>query len=200
MSLQVQFLTLASVALAGIGMGAVFDGYRVAARELKAGRIWIPMFDLLYWLLGALVVFRVLLEVNEGEVRLPVFLGYFIGLAFYFWLLSDPVIRLYRLLAAAVRSVFRFAVRAADALVVRPVRRLAGLAVRLFRLVLTASIALVRFVVQLLSPILGLFARLARPLWLPVRKKAAAWAKTTGLAPLIGRLAAMMRRWKNRRS
>jgi len=199
-SLQVQFLTLASVALAGIGMGAVFDGYRVAARELKAGRIWIPMFDLLYWLLGALVVFRVLLEVNEGEVRLPVFLGYFIGLAFYFWLLSDPVIRLYRLLAAAVRSVFRFAVRAADALVVRPVRRLAGLAVRLFRLVLTASIALVRFVVQLLSPILGLFARLARPLWLPVRKKAAAWAKTTGLAPLIGRLAAMMRRWKNRRS
>lgn len=200
MSLQVQFLTLASVALAGIGMGAVFDGYRVAARELKAGRIWIPVFDLLYWLLGALVVFRVLLEVNEGEVRLPVFLGYFIGLAFYFWLLSDPVIRLYRLLAAAVRSVFRFAVRAADALVVRPVRRLAGLAVRLFRLVLTASIALVRFVVQLLSPILGLFARLARPLWLPVRKKAAAWAKTTGLAPLIGRLAAMMRRWKNRRS
>jgi spore cortex biosynthesis protein YabQ len=199
-SLQVQFLTLASVALAGIGMGAVFDGYRVAARELKAGRIWIPVFDLLYWLLGALVVFRVLLEVNEGEVRLPVFLGYFIGLAFYFWLLSDPVIRLYRLLAAAVRSVFRFAVRAADALVVRPVRRLAGLAVRLFRLVLTASIALVRFVVQLLSPILGLFARLARPLWLPVRKKAAAWAKTTGLAPLIGRLAAMMRRWKNRRS
>jgi spore cortex biosynthesis protein YabQ len=199
-SLQVQFLTIASVALAGIGMGAVFDGYRVAARELNAGRVWIPVFDLLYWLLAALVVFRVLLEVNEGEVRLPVFLGFFIGLAFYFWLLSDPVIRLYRLLAAAVRSVFRFAVRAADALVVRPVLRLAALAIGLFRLVCRASIALVRFVVQLLSPILGLFARLARPLWLPVRKKAAAWAKAAGLSPLMERLAAMMHRGKNRRS
>jgi spore cortex biosynthesis protein YabQ len=199
-SLQVQFLTLASVALAGIGMGAAFDGYRVAARELNAGRLWIPVFDLLYWLLAALVVFRVLLAVNEGEVRLPVFLGFFIGLAFYFWLLSDPVIRLYRLLAAAVRRMIRIAVRAADLLVVRPVLWLGRLASGLFRLVRAASMVLFRFVVQLFSPILGLIARLARPAWLPIRRRGAAWAKAAGRLPLINRLAAMIRHWKNRRS
>jgi len=199
-SLQVQFLTLASVALAGIGMGAAFDGYRVAARELNAGRLWIPVFDLLYWLLAALVVFRVLLAVNEGEVRLPVFLGFFIGLAFYFWLLSDPVIRLYRLLAAAVRRMIRIAVRAADLLVVRPVLWLGRLASGLFRLVRAASMVLFRFVIQLFSPILGLIARLARPAWLPIRRRGAAWAKAAGRLPLINRLAAMIRHWKNRRS
>jgi spore cortex biosynthesis protein YabQ len=199
-SLQVQFLTLASVALAGIGMGAAFDGYRVAARELNAGRLWIPVLDLLYWLLGALVVFRVLLAVNEGEVRLPVFLGFFIGLAFYFWLLSGPVIRLYRLLAAAVRRIWRLSVRTADVLVVRPLRWLVRLAGGFFRLVSDASMYLFRFVIKLLSPILGLFARLARPVWLPIRKKAAAWAKAAGLAPLAERLASKIRHWRNRRS
>lgn len=200
MSLQVQFLTLASVALAGIGMGAAFDGYRVAARELNAGRLWIPVFDLLYWLLAALVVFRVLLAVNEGEVRLPVFLGFFIGLAFYFWLLSDPVIRLYRLLATAVRRMIRIAVRAADRLVVRPMLWLGRLASGLFRLVRAASMVLFRFVVQLFRPILGLFARLARPAWLPIRRRGAAWAKAAGRSPLLNRLAALIRDWKNRRS
>ena len=200
MSLEVQFLTLASVALAGIGMGAVFDGYRVAVRELNAGRLWIPVFDLLYWLLAALVVFRVLLAVNEGEVRLPVFLGFFIGLSFYFWLLSDPVIRLYRLLASAARRLYRLAVRALGVLVVRPALRLARLAAGLFRLVRTASMALFRFVLQLIKPILGLFARMTRPVWLPVRKMAASWADAAGRTPLIRRLASMIRHWKNRRS
>lgn len=200
MSLQVQFLTLASVMLAGIGMGAAFDGYRVAARELGAGRIWIPVLDLLYWLAAALVVFRVLLAVNEGEVRLPFILGFFIGLAFYFWLLSDPVIRLYRLLAAAVRRIGRFAVRAFGVLVAGPAVRMGRLAVGLFRLVCSASIYLIRIVVQLVRPIVGLFARLARPVWLPARKRAGAWAKAAGLAPLAHRFIAMMRHWKNRRS
>ncbi|AGA59712.1 spore cortex biosynthesis protein YabQ [Thermobacillus composti KWC4] len=200
MSLQVQFLTLAYVALAGIGMGAAFDGYRVAARELNAGRLWIPVFDLLYWLLATLVVFRVLLAVNEGEVRLPVFLGFFIGLAFYFWLLSGPVIRLYRLLAAAVRRLWRLAVGTADVLVVRPLRWLVRLSNGFFRLVSGASMYLFRFMVQLLNPILGLVARLARPVWLPISKTAARWAKAAGLAPLTERLAAMIRNWRNRRS
>ena len=200
MSLEVQFLTLGSVALAGIGMGAVFDGWRVAARELNAGRTWVPVFDLLYWLLAAAVVFRVLLAVNEGEVRLPLILGFFIGLAFYFWLLSDPVVRLYRLLAAAVRRIFRFAVRTADVLVVRPAGRLARLAAGFFRLVRAASMVLFRFVVKLIRPILGWFARLARPAWLPVRKRAADWAEAAKRTPLMRGLASMLRHGKNRRS
>jgi len=199
-SLEVQFLTVGSVALAGIGMGAVFDGWRVAARELNAGRMWVPVFDLLFWLLAAAVVFRVLLAVNEGEVRLPVFLGFFIGLAFYFWLLSDPVVRLYRLLAAAIRRMLRLAVRAADALVVRPARWLGRLAAGCFRLVRKASMVLFRFVVKLMNPIFGLSARLARPLLRSVRKRAAAWAETAKRTPLMRWAASMLRHGKNRRS
>lgn len=200
MSLEVQFLTVGSVALAGIGMGAVFDGWRVAARELNAGRMWVPVFDLLFWLLAAAVVFRVLLAVNEGEVRLPVFLGFFIGLAFYFWLLSDPVVRLYRLLAAAIQRMLRLAVRAADALVVRPARWLGRLAAGCFRLVRKASMVLFRFVVKLMSPIFGLSACLARPLLRSVRKRAAAWAETAKRTPLMRWAASMLRHGKNRRS
>ncbi len=59
--------------LSGIGMGVAFDSYRVVSNRLHIGRLWIPILDLLYWLAATLIVFRVLMANNDGEVRIYIF-------------------------------------------------------------------------------------------------------------------------------
>lgn len=193
-------MTLAFMALSGIGMGAAFDGYRVAAHELRIGRLWIPVLDLLYWVAAALIVFRVLIAVNEGEVRMPVFLGLMIGLSFYFWLLSRPIIRLYRLLAEAMRRMWQLAVSTVNLLVVRPLLGLVRLVRIILGLVVVTHIYLLRFMLQLFRPILKLAARIAAPAWLPISRKTAVWAEKAGLRRLKDGIIAMINRWRNRRS
>ncbi|EXX85043.1 spore cortex biosynthesis protein YabQ [Paenibacillus darwinianus] len=189
MSLQVQFVTLAMMVISGIGMGAAFDGYRVVSNELRIGRLWIPLLDLLYWAAATLIVFRVLASSNEGEVRVYVFLGLMIGIAFYFWLLSGTVIRLVRGYQAAVRSLIRLGIRTFDLFVVRPV----VLLVRLLRIILGCAIVfslfLVRIVVQLCRPFWLFFRWLSAPVAGPLWRKLRGWSESLGLNGLYRRMA-----------
>ena len=75
--------------LSGIGMGVVFDGYRVVSDELRISRLWVPVFDLLYWIAATLAVFQVLSTSNEGEVRAYVFLGFCSASAVIFGCLAE---------------------------------------------------------------------------------------------------------------
>jgi len=196
-SLDVQFLTLAMMVASGIGMGAAFDGYRVVSNELRIGRLWVPVLDLLYWIAATLIVFRVLIASNEGDVRMFVFIGLFIGISFYFWLLSPPVIRIVRWLVEAVRWTIGATIRAFQLLIVKPIIGIFRLARVFLGFVVVFSMFLIRIVVQLLRPFGLLLAWLLRPLARPVweRMKAAAhklglkerWARATGLIIRIWR-------------
>jgi spore cortex biosynthesis protein YabQ len=170
-SLQVQFWTLAMMMLCGIGMGAAFDAYRVVANQLRFGRIWIPVLDLLYWLAATLTVFRVLTFSNEGEVRAYVFIGLLLGVSIYFWLFSVPFITIVGWLISAAYAVVRFLLRCVDLFVVFPLRMLYR-TVRLFLgFLIVFSMFLFRFVVQLIRPF-WLFFR-----WLlsPVSRRLSGW-------------------------
>ena len=194
MSLQVQFLTLAMMVASGIGMGAAFDGYRVVSNELRIGRLWIPVLDLLYWMAATLAVFRVLTASNEGEVRFYVFIGLFIGISFYFWLLSGTVIRFVKWLIAATRATCRFLVRAAELLIVRPIVALYRVARIFLGFVFVFAMFLLRIVLQLLRPFGKLLHWLLKPVVLPVRRRAASWAEAAGLPAATRRLSALIRR------
>jgi len=196
-SLDVQFLTLAMMMASGIGMGAAFDGYRVVSNELRIGRLWVPVLDLLYWIAATLIVFRVLIASNEGDVRMFVFIGLFIGISFYFWLLSRPVIRVVQWLVEAVRWTIGAAIRTFRVLIVKPIIGIFRLGRVFLGFVVVFSMFLIRIVVQLLRPFGLLLAWLLRPLARPVweRMKAATdklglkagWTRTSGLIVRIWR-------------
>lgn len=191
MSLDVQFLTLFMMVVSGIGMGAAFDGYRVVSNELRIGRLWVPVLDLLYWTAATLIVFRVLIASNEGELRMFVFIGLFIGIAFHFWLLSSTVIRIVQWLVGAVRWFIGTLIRLFNMLIVRPIIGLYRLSRVFLGFVLVISMFLFRIVVQLLRPfwllLSWLLRPLTRPLWALLQRWSAAmrlpqrWARIRGV-------------------
>ena len=85
MNLSVQFMTMAAMAVMGIWVGVSVDTY---GRFFYRGgrRRWNPVQitgDLLFWTIQGLLVFLVLLYVNEGDVRIYTFLSLLCGYAAY---------------------------------------------------------------------------------------------------------------------
>ncbi|GGG24791.1 spore cortex biosynthesis protein YabQ [Paenibacillus abyssi] len=178
MNLSVQLWTLAMMVMSGIGMGVAFDGYRVVSGRLQIGRLWIPVLDLLYWLLATLIVFRVLSASNEGEVRVYVFLGLLLGIALYFWLFSSSVIAFVVWLIQTIEKTFRFLVLCFDWLVLRPLLLIYRLVRVILGFLVVFSIFLFKIVVQLVSPLWRLLRWLLRPLTgLMMQKLEPAWKR-----------------------
>lgn len=176
--------------LSGVGMGAVFDGYRVVSNELKLARWWLPMLDLIYWTAATIIVFRVLYASNNGEVRAYVFLGLLIGVVCYYWLFSKPVIALTVWLIGAVRALIRFFMKCVDILVIKPILLLYKLILVLLGFAAAFTVFLLKIVVQLVRPfwllLLWILKPVTRPLggWvMPIIRKwelPARWQKVRG--------------------
>jgi spore cortex biosynthesis protein YabQ len=150
--------------LTGIGLGVIFDGYRVVSNELRFPRWSLPVLDLVYWLAASLLVFRVLYASNYGEVRAYVFIGMLMGILSYYWLLSKPVIRIVKWLIDAVRALIGFSIRTFDLLIVKPIILLYRFIRVLIGFGTALTIFLLKIVLQLVRPFWLLFRFLLSPL------------------------------------
>ncbi|WP_020620850.1 spore cortex biosynthesis protein YabQ [Paenibacillus daejeonensis] len=186
MSLNIQFFTLAMMLLSGVGMGAAFDGYRVVSNRLRLGRLWIPVFDLLYWLAATVIVFRVLAASNEGELRMYVFVGLLLGIGCYFWLFSSAVIAFVVWLMDTLHRIWLLFLACLDWAVLKPVMLLYKLLRVIAGFILAFAILLFRIVIQLVKPFWLVLKWLLGPIWRPVVRK---------LGPVAGRLN-LAGRWK----
>ena len=74
MTLSVQFYTIVSMILMGVWLGVAVDTY---GRFMHPNRWSILLFlsDILFWIVQSLLVFFVLLQVNEGEIRFYIFIA-----------------------------------------------------------------------------------------------------------------------------
>lgn len=158
MTLSMQWYTMAMMLLSGIGMGALFDGYRVVSNELRFPKWWLPFLDMMYWMATSVIVFRVLYASNNGEVRAYVFLGLLIGVTSYYWLISKLVIRVVKGLIQTVRGIIRFMLRGLDLLIVKPILLL----YKLVKVILGFGTAITIFLLKIMI-------QLVRPFWLLLR-------------------------------
>ena len=196
MTLTAQWLTVAVMLISGLGMGVVFDGYRVVSNELRFPRWWLPVLDIMYWMAAAVIVFRMLYASNNGEVRAYVFLGLAIGVILYYWLLSQPVIAIVKWLIDAVRALVRFLLKLFRLIIIKPILLLYKMGLVILGFGTALTIFLLKTVLQLVRPIWLLLAWLASPVTRPLGR----WLK-----PLLERwraeerlvrgLAAVKRLW-----
>ncbi|WP_371932604.1 spore cortex biosynthesis protein YabQ [Bacillus carboniphilus] len=70
MTLSVQFYTIIGMVLVGIWLGLILDTYGHLLNRSMISRWVVFFYDLLFWVLQGLIIFYVLLLINEGEVRL----------------------------------------------------------------------------------------------------------------------------------
>jgi spore cortex biosynthesis protein YabQ len=150
-TLKVQFATLLAMAACGAGLGVCFDLIGVLMREFRARRWMLAAADLLYWAAATLAVFRVLLQINDGQVRAFVFVGLALGALLYALLLgghvrrfAEAAVRLAKRFARLVRRVFRIVVW-------RPFAALFRFLAKTVRLALRAAVFIGKNVVQSLK-------------------------------------------------
>ncbi|TFE24119.1 spore cortex biosynthesis protein YabQ [Cohnella luojiensis] len=171
MSAASQGMTIASMMLCGLAMGLVFDVYRVSSHRFHVARWILPALDVVYWAAATLGVFSILLSINQGEVRMYVFLGLGIGVTGYFGVLSGWVIKIAGKLIDIFQSLFHFLWKLFNTLVLIPFLWIVRILAKLLDMAFIITTALLLWVGKLLfKPVHAL----AKRLWtksLPIRRR-----------------------------
>ncbi|UUZ82171.1 spore cortex biosynthesis protein YabQ [Paenibacillus sp. P26] len=164
----------------GLALGVLFDLYRVLSGQLKVP-LWLKgLCDLLYWLIGTLVVFKLLYESNGGEVRPFIFLGLGIGIILYFLLFSRPVIRLIVLIIRIFVTIVRIGKRMIELFLIKPVIWLYRFTIIFLGFLSATAIFLFKIMLQLCYPVWKLLLWLVKPITRRLRIPIPAWMKKTG--------------------
>ncbi|WP_217596988.1 spore cortex biosynthesis protein YabQ [Cohnella sp. GbtcB17] len=171
MNAAVHWSTIGAMILCGLGMGTVFDIYRAAAVRLHFRRWLLPVIDLLYWVAATLIVFRILLGINYGEVRLYVFLGIGIGVCAYFGLFSSHVLRAAGWIFETLRKLGLLLWRIVRILLIVPLTWIVRTLASLLDAVFVVTAALLLWLAKLLLRPLGPPGRWLWDRLLPVRKQ-----------------------------
>ncbi|MGC5326808.1 spore cortex biosynthesis protein YabQ [Brevibacillus sp. SYSU BS000544] len=120
MSISVQLQTVVSMALCGCLMGVGFDTYQYF-RDKARFPVWLTfILDLFFWMASIGVIFYVLVEVNQGIVRFPIFISVLVGAWLYFLLGSKTYIQFLIAVIKFCRWLYSTILLIIDILLVRP--------------------------------------------------------------------------------
>lgn len=179
MTLHVQFLTILLMFCSGLILGTLFDVFRVLSRELRLPKWMLPLVDILYWIVATILVFRLLIYSNEGQVRVFIYLGMLIGICFYYAFLSLWTVRLVMLLIRIIVTIYHIICKTVFFVFIKPLIGLYRLIVLFLSFFLAVAIFLYKIVIQLLYPVWRLILWIIRPLrkFLIVPGWLSAWVK-----------------------
>lgn len=161
MSLTVQLYTMLSMIGMGAWTGAALDTYQRFLNRPKRKRVLVFFYDLLFWFVQALLIFYVLLLVNEATIRIYVFVALLCGFATY----QSMFKRLYLLvLETGIKitiRIYRISVSITKLLIVNPVLFLisciVAISMFLFRACRSLLRVLLTFLIQFLKVVLKIF-------------------------------------------
>lgn len=122
MTLTTQFYTMLSMVGVGAYLGAAIDTYGRFLHREKRARWIVFIHDLLFWLLQALVMFYVLLLVNEGELRFYILIALVCGYAAYQSILRYFYLSLLESLIQFSISLYRFLAKLVQLLIMKPIK------------------------------------------------------------------------------
>ncbi|MGM8366135.1 spore cortex biosynthesis protein YabQ [Virgibacillus sp. W0181] len=83
MTLDVQFLTMLSMALGGIYLGFALDTFRRLTGPWTQNKLLAFMLEVGFWAVQTVLLFYILFRVNGGELRFYVFLACLLGFSIY---------------------------------------------------------------------------------------------------------------------
>lgn len=89
-----QVYVFAAAAICGIGLGILFDIFRIIRKIRKPSMVGISMQDVLYWLAAAILVFWYIFTFNDGELRWYEFAGVFLAGYIYNMTLSKYTVKI----------------------------------------------------------------------------------------------------------
>jgi spore cortex biosynthesis protein YabQ len=99
----------------GVLAGLIFHYYQTTIRNLRVGRIVLYLMDFMLWLILIIVIAAALLLINQGEMRVYVFLALLAGAGVYYASLAKrlqpPVLIMGRSTARFLRTLQNWVVK-----------------------------------------------------------------------------------------
>ncbi|CQR47471.1 Spore protein YabQ [Paraliobacillus sp. PM-2] len=121
MSLTTQFSTIMVMIAGGVYLGCALDTFRRFDSYWKHHRILSYSMEICFWLLQTLVLFYLLFLVNQGEIRLYIFLSVFCGIAAYKSLFASVYQRLLEYIITIIKRCFQITLGIIRLVIIRPI-------------------------------------------------------------------------------
>lgn len=174
MSIATQLQTVAFMCACGALMGTGYDTYQVFRGKISIPRWLIFLCDLAFWIASAGMVFIILVKVNDGIVRFPVYLGVIVGAWLYFVVGSKYYIQFLLAVIRFSQWLYRLIVRILDIFLVKPIQFFYRLIVMIIGFILTIIVTILRIVWKiihfLLYPFIVIWQKMAKRLHVPFQK------------------------------
>ncbi|QGH32657.1 spore cortex biosynthesis protein YabQ [Gracilibacillus salitolerans] len=165
MTLSTQFITIITMVVSGVYLGASYHTFKRLERLWTSSILWKYVLEMLFWLIQAAILYFVLFLVNEGILRLYIFLAVLCGYAMFKSLFEQAFGRIVDTLIRIVLHIYRFIYRIVEIFVVKPIVFIVSLVVVCITKVFTGLYSLlllllkvvgwpIKVIVSILSPLL----------------------------------------------
>jgi len=180
-SIGTQLQTVMAMLTCGALMGMGFDTYHVFKGKSRLPGWIVFICDLLFWLGSMALVFLILVKVNDGFIRFPIFFGVIIGAWLYFVVGSKKYIHFLHRVIEFSQWLYRTILLVIDTLLVRPI-------LFFYR----AILMLLAFLYSVLLWIIGFVWKLTRFVTSPFAR----WGQHLG-KKMFGKTKGFWKNWKN---
>jgi len=204
MSLTTQLATMLAMIGMGGWLGAALDTYnRFLQRQDRAH--WIVFInDILFWIVQGLIIFYVLLLVNQGELRFYIFLAILCGYAAYQSLFRTIYLKVLEWLIWFATRLYQFFIQLCRYLLIRPVQFFFQMLLVLILFIWKALLSLLRLFLRMLYQCTKLLVapfrwtgliiwKIAPPSWKRISTKI--FAYLTGIIRQVKNMKDRIRTW-----
>lgn len=110
-----QVYAFAIFILNGFLIGLLFDLFRISRKSFKTPDFITYIQDLVFWILSGIMLLYSIFKFNNGELRLFIFIGIFIGTLIYMLIFSKPLISVSVYIINTVKKIL-------DILIIKPIK------------------------------------------------------------------------------
>ena len=90
-----------------------YDVLRIIRRIVPHGKILVAAQDLLFWIVGSVMVFRMIYEKNDGIIRGTAFIAMFFSMFLYHNIISQRVVAIgYSIFGVPIKKIYTFCYKA----------------------------------------------------------------------------------------
>lgn len=93
--------------LTGVGMGLIFDFFRLLRRSKTTRDIWVYVQDIIFWIVIAISIIVSTFLINDGELRAYMLIGYILGALFYMLLFSKIIMKVFTFIFDTIENIFK---------------------------------------------------------------------------------------------
>ena len=89
----------------GILLGIIFDIFRVLRKSFKTSDIITYIEDIIFWIISGIITLYFIFYLNNGEVRLYIFIGIILGSLFYMLTISKYFVKISVCIVLAIKTI-----------------------------------------------------------------------------------------------